>query len=110
MPLVSKPFSFACLAERLAWTRTRPDRLLIAPAGKTQGVAPNPDTGEEMALDESSEVGGSNISNVPLIDFPGRDGTDLDELAQPRRGLRVVLVVVGGHSQGTLLCEMARVR
>jgi hypothetical protein len=33
VPLVSKPFSFACLAERLAGTGAGPDRTIIGPTG-----------------------------------------------------------------------------
>lgn len=50
MPLVSKPSSFTCRAERLAGARACPDLAVVTPAGAPQGVAPDSDAGEEMAL------------------------------------------------------------
>jgi hypothetical protein len=38
VPLVSKPNSFACRAERLARTGTGPNRSVIWPAGETKSV------------------------------------------------------------------------
>lgn len=67
MPLVSKPISFACRAERLAGTRASPNRAAIGPSGTTQGVGPNADSGEEMTLSVSGKVEGGNIFNIPLV-------------------------------------------
>jgi len=63
VPLVSKPKPFACLAERLARAASCPDGTGIGPASKPEGVAPDPDAGEEVALLESGEVASSNIDN-----------------------------------------------
>jgi hypothetical protein len=63
VPLIIKPASFACRAERLAGTGTGPDRSMIRPSGSTEGIGPDADAGEEMALDESSEFRRSNIDN-----------------------------------------------
>jgi hypothetical protein len=63
VPLVIKPASFACRAERLAGTGAGPDWSMIGPAGSTEGMGPDADAGEEMALDESSEFRRSNIDN-----------------------------------------------
>jgi len=63
VPLVSKPLSFACAAERLAWTTAGPDRPCIWPSGVADRVAPDSDPGKEMALAESDEVRRSNIDN-----------------------------------------------
>jgi hypothetical protein len=38
VPLVSKPSSFACRAERLARTGSCPDWLVVRPSGASQGV------------------------------------------------------------------------
>jgi len=49
--------------ERLAWAACCPGWPGIRPSGEAQGVAPDPDAGEEVALGESGKVGGSNIDN-----------------------------------------------
>ena len=49
--------------ERLTGTAPRPDGAIIGPAGEAQGVGPATDAGEEMALLEAAEIGGSNIDN-----------------------------------------------
>jgi hypothetical protein len=38
VPLVSKPCSFACRAERLARARSCPNGLVVRPSGKAQGI------------------------------------------------------------------------
>jgi len=63
MPLVSKPSSFACRAERLAWARSRPNWTIVRPPSSAQGVRPDADPGEEVTLCVPFEVGGSNIFN-----------------------------------------------
>jgi hypothetical protein len=40
-------------AEGLARTRAGPDRAIVFPAGAAQGVRPNADTGEEVALSKA---------------------------------------------------------
>jgi len=56
-------FAFAGRAEGLAGTRFGPDWSIVGPSGEAQGVAPDSDPGEEVALGEASEVVGSNIDN-----------------------------------------------
>ena len=94
MPLVSKPISFACRAERLARTTTGPDRSVIAPAGASQGVAPHTDTGEEMTLGITGEVGWPNVAYVSLIHIPWCNYVLFYQFAQPRCGEGVKLVVI----------------
>jgi hypothetical protein len=38
VPLVIEPAAFACRAERLARAASGPDRAIVRPSGKTQGV------------------------------------------------------------------------
>lgn len=83
VPLVSSPRSFACRAERLARAASRPDRAGIGPSGTAQGIAPNPDSGEEMALTESRKVSWYDIFNAPCIHFSRRNMPALDKFAQP---------------------------
>ena len=54
VPLVIKPSSFACRAERLARTGTSPNRSVVAPSGRPEGMGPNANACEEMALCESA--------------------------------------------------------
>jgi len=61
VPLVSHPAAFACRAERLAGAASRPHLSVIRDASATQGVTPNSDASEEMALSKSSKVIGRDI-------------------------------------------------
>ena len=97
MPLVSKPCSCACRAERLARAGACPDWPIIGPTGAAQGVAPHADACEEMTLCVAFEVVGSNVTNVAFVNVAGRNVAVQDQTAQPFGGVRVVLVVIGGH-------------
>jgi hypothetical protein len=55
--------SFARDGERLARATPRPHRPVVWPPGETEGVAPAPDPGKEVALGEASEVQRLNIDN-----------------------------------------------
>nr|WP_231038802.1 hypothetical protein [Nitratidesulfovibrio oxamicus] len=94
MPLVSKPNAFACRAERLTRTGAGPHRSVVGPSGKSQGIAPHPDTGKEVALVKPGKVSWNDIFNAPLIDFPGSNVPGLDEFAQPCSSEWVMLVVI----------------
>lgn len=56
-------FTFPRRAEGLARAGAGPDGAVVGPSGLTEGVTPDADSGEEVALGESSEVVGSNIDN-----------------------------------------------
>jgi hypothetical protein len=55
--------AFACDAERLARAAPRPDGAVVGPSGEAEGKAPSTDSGEEVALGESCQIGRSNIDN-----------------------------------------------
>jgi hypothetical protein len=78
MPWVRKPSSSACRAERLARTGTGPNRSIIGPAGLTQGIGPNADSGEEMALCEFAQVIRVHILDRSFIDNAWRDMSGAD--------------------------------
>lgn len=63
VPLVSKPASLACRAERLAWAGCGPDGAIVGPSGAAEREGPHANAGEEVALGVPVEVGGSNIDN-----------------------------------------------
>jgi hypothetical protein len=81
VPLISKPFSFACLAERLAGTTAGPHGSIVGPTGAAQGITPNTEAGEEMALGKPGKVSWYDILNAPCIHFSGRNMPGLDKLA-----------------------------
>jgi hypothetical protein len=62
VPLVSKPSSFACRAERLARTGTSPNRS-VSPVGHVERVVPNADSGKEVTAVECSKVIWANVLN-----------------------------------------------
>jgi hypothetical protein len=97
VPLVIKPSSFACRGERLARTGTGPNRSIVRPASASKRVRPDADSGEEMALVVTSQVIRSDILNAPFVDVAKSDMPGGDQVAQPLRGVWVVLVVVRRH-------------
>jgi hypothetical protein len=60
---IISPSLGACRTEGLAGAATGPNRSVVIPSGESEGVAPAPDPGEEVALGESSEVGGMDFGN-----------------------------------------------
>jgi hypothetical protein len=98
VPLVIKPAAFARRAERLAGAASGPDRLTVGPSGLPECERPDADSGEEVALNKSSKVTRLDILDAPLIHDARRDQAVGDQLAQPRRRERIVLVVVGRHA------------
>jgi hypothetical protein len=65
--IISGAFLSACGAEGLAWATARPNRSVVGPSGKTQGVAPAAKTGEEVALHVSGKITGANILDAPCV-------------------------------------------
>jgi hypothetical protein len=63
MPFVVERFPFTGRAEGLAGAGACPDFAVVGPSGETQGMAPDADSGEKVALAESSEIIGLNIDN-----------------------------------------------
>ena len=94
VPLVSKPSSFACRAERLARTGTSPNRSVVCPSCRSQGMGPDANAGEEMALREAAQVAGEDIFDTPFIHIARRNVAGFNQVAQPLRGCRVDFVVV----------------
>jgi hypothetical protein len=101
VPLVSKPAASASRAERLARTGASPCGSAVRPPGAAEGVAPDPNAGEEVALGVPLEFVGGDVTDVPLIDIARRDVARGDQVAKPGRAELVDLVVVSGHA-GTI--------
>ena len=104
VPLVSKPSAFACRAERLARTGTGPNRSIVGDAGQSQGMRPDADAGEEVALREAAQVGGMNVLDAAFIDDAIGDVSGGDEVAEPSCCIGVYLVVVGRHAAAPSPC------
>jgi hypothetical protein len=71
--LVGKSCSLSSGAEGLTGAGAGPDGAVVGPAGKSEGVAPDTDTGEEVALNVRSKVICSYIFNAPCVNVPFRD-------------------------------------
>jgi hypothetical protein len=58
-----------------------------------------------VALGVAGEVLRSDIRYAPLVHDAVRNKTVLDQLAKPRRSLRIELVIICGHFVFPLFCE-----
>src|SRR5574337_981848 len=98
VPLVSKPSSCACRAERLARTGTRPNRS-ASPSSKIERVVPDSNAGEKMHAVVPSHVTRSEVFNRSVTDHPWRYVACVHQVAQPRTAIRIDFVVEGfdGH-------------
>jgi len=56
-------------AEWLAWATACPNRSVLGPSGKAQGVAPTAKAGEEVALGVSGKITCADILDAPRIYF-----------------------------------------
>jgi hypothetical protein len=83
VPLVSKPAAFACRGERLAGARAGPDVCGVGYAGAPQGVGPDPDAGEEVALVVPAKVISPHIDDRSFIHVPRCNVPCGDKVSQP---------------------------
>lgn len=97
--IVSKPISFACLGERLAWAGSGPDPAVVGPSGHAEGERPAAEPGKEMTLDVAGEIGGADIADVALVHVSGWNKSICAEVAEPFRRVRVDFVVVDTSAQ-----------
>ena len=68
--LVSEASALPCRGERLAGATSCPDGSVIGPAGESQGVTPDSDSGEEVGLSSQPNVICAEVTDGPLIDGP----------------------------------------
>ena len=80
--------------EGLAGAGSCPDFAVVWPARKAKRIGPDPDTGKEMGLPVTGEIGWFNHCDRAFIDITVRYVPSLDQFAQPRRSERIDLVVV----------------
>jgi hypothetical protein len=65
--IIGRAFLGACGAEWLARATTCPNRSIICPFSSSQCVAPDADSGKEVALGVSFKIVCANILNAPCI-------------------------------------------
>ncbi len=106
VPLIVKPSSFTCRAERLARARTSPHGSIIRPSGKSQGVSPPANPCEEMTLSITAQVSGLNVLNASLIHFSCGDQAHFNQCPELGGHGGVELVVVVHHA--TALYSLSR--
>ena len=93
MARVIKPSAFSRRGEAGAGARARPNRSVIGPSGKSQGVIPDCNSGKEVALSKSSKVGGVHVRDAALIHFSRCNDVLADQFAEPGRFLGIDFVV-----------------
>jgi hypothetical protein len=97
VPVVIEAFSLSGGAEWLAGAGAGPDRSVVGPSCETEGIGPDADAGEEVALGVAAEVRSSHVPNGSVIYVTFRYQFTVDQVAQPLRGVGVYLVIVCGH-------------
>jgi hypothetical protein len=75
---VIKTFAFACDAEAGARTGASPDGTVVRPSGKPEGVAPDADAGEPVALGISHNIGCFDILDAPFVYVSRRNQAAID--------------------------------
>jgi hypothetical protein len=99
-PQVALVFISASLpsdGERLARTTAGPNRLIIRPSRKAQGVTPSTNAREEVTLCEPGKVAWLDIEDASFINVSISDQSCLNEFSQPCTNFLVVIVVIGNH-------------
>lgn len=107
VPLVIEPAAFACRAERLAGAGAGPDRAVVSPSSKAQGVRPDSNASEGVELGEAGDVVGFKVTDVSFVHDARRDVAGADELAQPGGRVLVDFVVKSGHRRRPSICANA---
>jgi hypothetical protein len=97
VPFVLLTSAAAGVRKRLTGATSCPNWKVVWNAGEPEGERPARNSGEEMALPVSAEVPRFDINDAPFVHDAGGDVPSPDQFPKPRGGLRVVLVVVGGH-------------
>lgn len=103
--LVGFAFAVADRRERLAGTRTCPNRSIVGPAGDPEGVGPSADAGKEVALSISSQVSWSDIFNRSFIYVASGDLARLNQVAEPLSGVGLYFVIISRDRNLALSCH-----
>ena len=101
LPLVIPSLVHIRFAVRRTGATSCPNRPVVGPPGKLQGVVPTGNPCEEVAPSESSKVRSLHISNVTLINLTVHNEASTNQLTEPSSSKTVNLVVVRfRHSLG----------
>jgi hypothetical protein len=98
VPLVSKPASFACRAERLTGAGAGPDGAVVWPSSQSKSVGPHANSGKEVALGIRLEVIWGHILDAAFVYVTWRDMPGCNQVPQPLGCVGFDLVIVGRHS------------
>ena len=79
--------------ERLAWAASGPDGAVVGPPGEAKGVGPGAEAGEGVKLGSAHNVICAELTDGTNIDTPAGDVPGVGEVAEPRRGVGLDLVV-----------------
>lgn len=90
-------FPLSRARKRLTGAGAGPDGSGVGPAGETEGMRPASNPGEEVALAISDEVVSADIDDAAIVNIAGRNERCPDEVFEPAGGIRLILVVIGGH-------------
>jgi hypothetical protein len=101
VPLVFFTLLLARAAERLAGAGSGPDGSVIGPARQAQGQWPAADAREEMALNVALQIVRLYVGDAAFVHMTDRQISRCDQVAQPLRGIGIVLVVVNAFHVST---------
>lgn len=110
MPLVLERFAPAGDREGLAGTGARPDGSVVSPSGLPKRIRPDPYPGEKVTLCIAVEISRLHVPDRSLVHMPGCNLAVGDQVAQPRRGVAVDLIVIGRHGRRLLLAASQKSR
>tara|TARA_R100000084_G_scaffold37668_3_gene15087 strand:- start:1001 stop:1318 length:318 start_codon:yes stop_codon:yes gene_type:complete len=85
------------LGEGLAGAATSPNREVCRNTGKVKSLLPSADSGEEVSPVVVFKVVGSDIFDAPVVNATRADVPCSREVAEPRHGERLQLVVESHH-------------
>jgi hypothetical protein len=80
MALVLDALALACGTERLAGAGAGPDRSVVSPSGEAEGVGPDADACEEVALCEIAQIRSLNAGDAAVVNDAICDQSFLDEV------------------------------
>jgi hypothetical protein len=97
VPLVCGAASLAGDGEGLARAAPGPDGPVVGPAGEPEHVGPSAEAGERVELGSAHNVICAELTDRTSIDGSRGDVPGFGEVAEPRRGVGLDLVVERAH-------------
>jgi len=97
VPLVCGAASFAGDREGLTGTGAGPDGPVVRPPGEPKSVGPGAEAGEGVELGSAHKVICAEVTDGTSIDRSRGDVPGVGEVAEPRRGVGLDLVVERAH-------------